>query len=69
MIELKEVVSSNIAKAGFDNGLVVEYKSGVKYKYKDVPEELYEQFLKAESKGSFMNKYIKGTYDFEKLVI
>ena len=66
-MELKEVVSSNINKVGYDNNtLYVQYKSGVTYKYKNFPQNLYESFLEAESKGKFMNSEVKGKYEYEK---
>ena len=65
---LNEVVSSNIRKAGYDgNDLLVEYYSGVQYRYKNVPKELYEKFLEADSKGRFMNSEIKGKFEYERV--
>ena len=63
-----KVESSNISAVDFNEGLIVEYKSGVRYKYKDVPKELYEKLLQAESKGRFVNTEIKGHYEYERLV-
>ena len=65
---LTEVVSSNIKKVGYnENNLIVEYLSGAKYSYENVPKELYEELLKAESKGSFMNSKIKGKFNYKKI--
>ncbi len=66
-IELVNVESSNIKGVAFNEGLIVEYKSGVRYKYKDVPEETYKKLLEADSKGRFMNSEIKGKFEFERL--
>jgi len=64
-VKLTEVVSSNINKIGYENNnLLVEYKSGVKYQYKEVPQELYEKLISAESKGRFMNSEIKGKFEY-----
>lgn len=66
-MEMVEVKSSNIKKVGFDQDkLYVEYNSGM-YVYKQVPQALYEGLIKAESKGSYMNAYIKGHYEFDKV--
>ena len=66
-MELKEVNSSNIRKIGYENGdLYVEYKSGNTYIYKNIPQNLYESFMKAESKGKFMNAEVKGKYEYKK---
>ena len=65
---LNEVVSSNIKKVGYEGtDLLVEYLSGVQYKYKGVPKELYEKLLEADSKGRFMNSEIKGKFEFERI--
>ncbi|RYY50711.1 MAG: KTSC domain-containing protein [Chitinophagaceae bacterium] len=47
--------------------LKVRYVSGMVYEYKEVPEEVYLQMKAAFSKGMFLNRFIKGKYDFEKL--
>lgn len=65
-----KVESSNINAVGYDTsfgGLVVEYKSGTKYMYEKVPYELYENLLKAESKGRFVNENVKGKFEFRRI--
>ena len=47
--------------------LVVKYVSGIIYRYKLVPEDVYNQMKQSISKGYFLNKHIKGKYDFEKI--
>ena len=67
-MKLIEVQSSNIKKIGYDSeGIIVEYLSGTQYRYKGVSRDTYDQFLESESKGKFMNAYIKGKYDYEKI--
>ena len=67
-MELREVLSSNIRKVGYDEGdLIVEYLSGTKYRYKKVPREIYEAMLESDSKGRFMNNSIKGKFEYEKI--
>jgi len=67
-MELREVLSSNIRKVGYENGdLIVEYLSGTKYRYKKVPKKLYDVMLESDSKGRFMNNSIKGKFDYEKI--
>lgn len=46
--------------------LTVVFLSGSVYTYKNVPEDLYLNMKNASSKGSFLNKEIKGNFDFEK---
>ena len=64
---MKPIKSSNIISVGYSAGdLYVEYPSGI-YKYKNVPEELYNKLMAAESLGTFMNTFIKGNYEYSKL--
>jgi hypothetical protein len=37
------------------------------YDYKKVPEKIYRAMKNAGSKGTFLNKYIKEKYEFEKI--
>ena len=69
VVEGIKVESSNINKIGYgmNEDLYVEYKTGNTYKYKNVPHKLFEEFVKAESKGRFMNENIKGKFDYEKV--
>lgn len=61
------VASSNIKAIGYEEGdLFVEYNSGT-YVYKSVPKNLYDELMEADSKGSFMNMYIKGNYNYDYL--
>ena len=47
--------------------LRVVFVSGIVYDYKKVPLEVYQAMKNAVSKGSYLNKYIKGNYDYKKL--
>lgn len=47
--------------------LRVTFVSGVIYEYKNVPEEVYAAFKSSDAKGIYLNKYIKGKYEFEKV--
>jgi hypothetical protein len=60
--------SSVIAGIQYDNlshTLRITYVSGRMYDYKNVPERVYTAMRVAFSKGTFLNKYIKGKYKFE----
>ena len=71
-MEMREVVSGNIAAVGFDEtrrevedafgNLDVKFKSGSTYRYKEVPQIVYELFLSAESLGKFFAAEIKPIY-------
>jgi hypothetical protein len=56
-----EVESSTIKKIGYsypDKKLIVEFKSGGIYHYKEVPEEIFEELKTCESIGKFLNENI-----------
>jgi hypothetical protein len=44
----------------------VTFQSGKVYTYVEVGINLYEEFVIADSKGSYFNEYVKGNYDFRK---
>jgi hypothetical protein len=58
--------SSAIASVGYDpekETLEVEFQSGNVYRYSGVPEEIYDDLLRARSKGRFFGTFIRGQYD------
>lgn len=62
-----QVTSSNIKAIGYEDGdLFVEYNSGL-YMYKNVPKRVYDELMRSSSKGSYMNMYVKGVYDYDYL--
>ena len=64
-----EVNSSNIRAIDHDGThLMVEFKNGSKYRYKNVSSEVFESLKKAESKGRFVNSEIKGKFDYERII-
>ena len=68
-IEWTDVDSSNIEAIGFDDeddSLFVRFNSGQEYVYYNVPEETFEAFKDADSKGKFLNEHVKGTYEYAK---
>jgi len=48
--------------------LRIIFVSGLVYDYKNVPEEVYEAMKRSGSKGIYLNKHIKGHYEYEKVV-
>jgi hypothetical protein len=47
--------------------LRIVYVSGMVYDYKNVPWELYQAMKASGSKGTFLNRYIKGNFEFEQV--
>jgi len=47
--------------------LRVVFVSGMVYDYKKVPEKVFIEMKKSISKGTYLNKHVKGLYQFEKV--
>jgi len=60
-------VVAGITYNNLSHTLRVIYVSGMICDYKDVPEKIYTAMKTSLSKGIFLNKYIKGRYEFDKL--
>ena len=59
--------SSNIAGFCYDESnqtLTVEFNSGTRYNYYDVPHHVFEGMRSAVSKGTYLNANIKGVYRY-----
>ena len=62
-----KVESSNVVAIGYkDNKLYVDFKTG-SYVYYDVPQPVYDEFVKAESKGKYVWSHLRGNYAYERL--
>jgi hypothetical protein len=64
------VSSSNVASIGYDPStltLEVEFTNGSIYQYFDVPEMVYQEFMRAGSKGQFLHTNIKNNYRYTKV--
>jgi len=69
-MELKNVVSSNIAQIGHEpseNKLIVRFKSGAYYQYDGVSEQVYNNMITAQSVGKYFQTYIKNVYPYKKI--
>ena len=64
------VTSTSIASIGYHAEsltLEVEFTNGGLYQYLGVPPKTYEEFLTAESKGTFYNARVKNDYPYRKV--
>lgn len=69
MPDMTYVESSNLEQIGYDSDkseLHVIFKDGSLYVYSDVPVQIYEALLVAPSKGSYLNREVKGVYNYDK---
>ncbi|MFZ5780112.1 MAG: KTSC domain-containing protein [Pseudomonadota bacterium] len=71
MPEMVFVDSSNIEAIGYDataQELHVRFlRSGETYVYYAVEEWVFQEFIQADSKGTYLNTNIKGRYHYGKL--
>lgn len=69
-MERSHVQSSNLASVGYDPAtetLEIEFlKSGI-YEYKNVPQVVYDELMRATSHGTYFSSEIKNTYPNEKV--
>jgi lysyl-tRNA synthetase, class II len=47
--------------------LQLSFRNGASYRYSDVPAEVYDQLLLAESKGKYFNLHIRNRYAYTKI--
>jgi len=69
MPEMVYVDSSNVEAVGYDDDaqeLHVQFLSGGYYTYHDVPRSVFDDLLYAPSKGSFLNREVKGRFAYSK---
>ena len=69
-MKLKFVDSEMLIAAGYDeksHTLQVVFRTGERYRYKNVPSSEYDGLMSAESKGQYMHKHIIGRYDYERI--
>ena len=65
-----QIKSSNIKSTEYDTetkDLVVEFNNGLKYKYDNVPHQVYTKFRLSESQGKFFTTDIAIKYQYKKL--
>lgn len=64
------VISKTIRSIGYDAQMAVlevEFSLGDVYRYLNVPEHLYRNLMSADSKGQFLNEYIRYNYRYQKI--
>ncbi len=69
-MERTRVSSSNIRSIGYDvqdETLEVEFVNGGIYQYFGVPQKVYERFMAASSKGSFLSSRIRDKFRTKKI--
>jgi len=69
-MERQSVKSSNLSSIGYDEEneiLEVEFNHGGIYQYFDVPSDVYEELMNADSHGVYFSANIKNDYTPKKI--
>ena len=70
MVDMHFIDSSNIEAIGYDQAsqeLHVRFLSNAEYVYHGVPQEVYDELMAAPSKGSYLNRVIRPSYQHSKI--
>lgn len=68
-MELVTVESSMIGAVAYDDArrdLIVIFNSGQTYSYSDVPRDVYDGLLTADSKGTYMNASVINQFSYRR---
>ncbi len=68
-MELVPVESSMISAVAYDDAardLLVIFNTGQTYVYSNVPREVYDNLLKADSKGSYMKDFVIDMFPYRR---
>jgi KTSC domain len=60
-------VVTHIQYSAATSTLRIRFVSGLLYEYKNVPEKVFRAMKNASSKGTYLNRNIKGRYEFERI--
>lgn len=64
-MKLISVSSTNVSSIGYEDGVIeVHFNNGYAYRYPNCTEELFNRFLTASSKGSFVHSVLKGRGEY-----
>ena len=64
------VSSTNLSRVRYDdnkNILEIDFQGGRVYQFFDLPKQVFEGLLNAESKGKFFHEQIKGHYRYARV--
>ncbi|MFF4827970.1 KTSC domain-containing protein [Streptomyces sp. NPDC001312] len=67
-MERTAVRSSNVRSVGYAGGILeVEFHSASVYQYRGVPEHIYTGLITAPSKGTYLDRMVKGVYGYSRV--
>jgi hypothetical protein len=68
-VQRRSVESSSLASVGYSEEqatLEVEFRNGHVYRYFAVPKSVYDGLLTSGSKGTFLNRFVRTAYPFQR---
>jgi len=69
-VVMQDVQSSALKSVGYDGGrevLVITFVNGSTYEYSDVPRHVYQELMRAPSKGTYFNANVKERYSYRRI--
>lgn len=66
-MQTHDVESSVIDAVGYTRVLEIHFDSGRIYQYYDVPDDIYEGMMAAESKGRYFNAHIRDQFPYQEI--
>lgn len=69
-MERQTVISSNIASIGYNKvsqTLEIEFLNGSLYEYYDIPDNIYDELMSADSQGKYLAQKIKKIYKYKQI--
>jgi len=62
-MNMAAVKSSNISKAGYENGTMrIQFSNGTQYDYKGVSPQIFDDFISAKSQGRYYHTVIRARF-------
>ena len=65
----EDVESSVIDAVGYSRVLEIQFESRRVYQYYDVPQDVFDGMVNAESKGRYFNAHIRGKFDYRESAV
>ncbi|HEX9013035.1 MAG TPA: KTSC domain-containing protein [Anaerolineaceae bacterium] len=69
-MERQPITSSSLRSVGYDQEtktLEIEFQTGKVYTYSEVPRKIYDDLMKAESRGQYFNHNIRDQFSGRRL--
>jgi KTSC domain len=63
---MPSTVIANFAYDQASRELLITFVSGIVYRFKNVPPEIYSGLISSREKGIYFNRHIRGKFSFEK---